>query len=91
MNPFIDYTTSTNIRILIDPDRVVTMTHNHSEHRVYINAINDEFSFGSTTGSYYGTEAEGLEIMQKILEWRNDLFKLVEDAKTNIPSENLTE
>jgi hypothetical protein len=71
MNAFIAHTTSTNVRILIDPERVSAMTH--SGTTVYIFTPTNDFAFG-TPGAFYGTEADGLEIMQRILDWRETRF-----------------
>lgn len=77
MNAFIEHTTSTGRTFIMDPERVSLIDIAESTVTIYTNPM--MFMFGLSVAN--GTKEDGLEIMQKILDWRNAQFDRAEKLK----------
>lgn len=77
MNAFIEHKTGEFTIFVIDPEKVSSMIVREGDVMIYTN--NMMFGFGQ--GSINGTREDGLEIMQKILDWRNAQFDRAEKLK----------
>jgi hypothetical protein len=87
MNAFIEHQINETTRFMLDPDKVVCIVV--QENQIMLQTHPFMFSFGA--GSIYGTRDQGLEIVQKILDWRNAQFDRAEKLRNMLAEDPLSD